>query len=121
MQLRRLSITAGTLLSSESDCTAQPVSAFTSCKAICVLQTELDSFLIEISALIFGKADDKEGKEGWLLDKILDKTGMKGTGEHLWGQEPNCQGGFEHRSLPPSARVNTDPSRQLFVQGCWAP
>ena len=44
------------------------------------MQTELDSFLIEISALIFGKADDKEGKDGWLLDKILDKTGMKGTG-----------------------------------------
>ena len=43
-------------------------------------QTELDSFLIEISALIFAKKDDKEGKEGWLLDQILDKTGMKGTG-----------------------------------------
>ncbi|KAG5240341.1 phosphogluconate dehydrogenase [Salix suchowensis] len=38
---------------------------------------ELLSFLIEITADIFGIKDDKG--EGYLVDKVLDKTGMKGT------------------------------------------
>jgi 6-phosphogluconate dehydrogenase len=38
---------------------------------------ELDSFLIEITATIFGK---KDADGGFVVDKILDKTGMKGTG-----------------------------------------
>jgi 6-phosphogluconate dehydrogenase len=41
---------------------------------------DLDSFLIEITAIIMGKKDDQEGKDGYLVEKILDKTGMKGTG-----------------------------------------
>jgi len=41
---------------------------------------DLESFLIEITAVIMGKKDDQEGKDGYLVDKILDKTGMKGTG-----------------------------------------
>jgi len=40
---------------------------------------DLDSFLIEISSLILPKKDDKG--DGYLVDKILDKTGMKGTGK----------------------------------------
>lgn len=40
---------------------------------------ELESFLIEITSIIFGKRDDL-ADEGFLLDKILDKTGAKGTG-----------------------------------------
>jgi 6-phosphogluconate dehydrogenase len=40
---------------------------------------ELESFLIEISADIFGVKDDKG--QGELLDKVLDKTGSKGTGK----------------------------------------
>ncbi|KAK9845753.1 hypothetical protein WJX81_001436 [Elliptochloris bilobata] len=40
---------------------------------------ELDSFLIEISALILAKKDE-DGKT-FMVDKILDKTGMKGTGK----------------------------------------
>ena len=39
---------------------------------------ELDSFLIEISALIFGKKDE-DGTP--LVDKILDTAGQKGTGK----------------------------------------
>ena len=39
---------------------------------------ELDSFLIEISATIFGKKDD-DGQP--MLDKILDTAGQKGTGK----------------------------------------
>ncbi|GAB9464101.1 hypothetical protein Gpo141_00001542 [Globisporangium polare] len=40
---------------------------------------DLESFLIEITAAIFAKKDDLEA-DGYLLDKILDQTGMKGTG-----------------------------------------
>ncbi|KAJ6926698.1 6-phosphogluconate dehydrogenase [Populus alba x Populus x berolinensis] len=40
---------------------------------------ELLSFLIEITADIFGIKDEKG--EGYLVDKVLDKTGMKGTGK----------------------------------------
>ncbi|XP_009399426.3 6-phosphogluconate dehydrogenase, decarboxylating 1 isoform X1 [Musa acuminata AAA Group] len=40
---------------------------------------ELLSFLIEITADIFGVKDDKG--DGHLVDKVLDKTGMKGTGK----------------------------------------
>ncbi len=42
-----------------------------------LLQSELDSFLIEITALILAKKDEDGAP---LADKILDKTGMKGTG-----------------------------------------
>jgi 6-phosphogluconate dehydrogenase len=42
-------------------------------------KTELDSYLIEITAKILGRKDDLE-PTGYLVDKILDKTGMKGTG-----------------------------------------
>jgi len=52
---------------------------------------ELESFLIEISADIFAKKDEDcinwsnseklEAGEGYLLDKILDATGNKGTGK----------------------------------------
>jgi 6-phosphogluconate dehydrogenase len=41
---------------------------------------ELESFLIEITAQIFATRDDQPGATGDLVDKILDKTGMKGTG-----------------------------------------
>ena len=40
--------------------------------------TELESYLIEITELCLRKKDDKTG--GYLVDSILDKTGMKGTG-----------------------------------------
>ncbi|KAJ6322125.1 hypothetical protein OIU77_012079 [Salix suchowensis] len=43
---------------------------------------ELLSFLIEITADIFGIKDDKG--EGYLVDKVLDKTGMKGTVPGIW-------------------------------------
>lgn len=41
---------------------------------------ELESFLIEITADIFQVKDSETG-HGELVDKILDKTGMKGTGK----------------------------------------
>ncbi|CAA2965751.1 6-phosphogluconate dehydrogenase, decarboxylating 2, chloroplastic [Olea europaea subsp. europaea] len=41
---------------------------------------ELESFLIEITSDIF-RAKDEETGNGGLVDKILDKTGMKGTGK----------------------------------------
>lgn len=42
---------------------------------------ELQSFLIEISAIILAKKDDMPGKSGYIIDRIVDKTGAKGTGE----------------------------------------
>ena len=39
---------------------------------------ELESYLIEITATILSKKDDKS--DGYAVDHILDKTGMKGTG-----------------------------------------
>ena len=41
--------------------------------------TNLNSYLIEITAEIMKKKDDKTD-DGYVVDKILDKTGMKGTG-----------------------------------------
>ena len=40
---------------------------------------ELNSYLIEITADIFGKVDERTGKR--LLDVILDQAGQKGTGK----------------------------------------
>lgn len=39
----------------------------------------LASFLVEITASIFGKADPGSSS-GWLVDSVLDKAGQKGTG-----------------------------------------
>jgi len=38
-------------------------------------KSELESFLVEITASIFKKKDEKAA--GFLVDKVLDKTGMK--------------------------------------------
>lgn len=44
--------------------------------------TELESYLIEITANILGMKDDQPGQEGVpLLENILDKAGQKGTGK----------------------------------------
>jgi len=42
-------------------------------------KTELDCYLIEITAKILAKKDDQTDK-GHVIDYVLDKTGMKGTG-----------------------------------------
>jgi len=42
-------------------------------------KTELDSYLIEITSIILAKKDD-QGETGEVVDYVLDKTGMKGTG-----------------------------------------
>ena len=42
-------------------------------------KTELESYLIEITSTILNKKDDVTG-EGYVVDYVLDKTGMKGTG-----------------------------------------
>lgn len=43
-------------------------------------KSELESYLIEITASILRKKDDIN-EEGYAVDYILDKTGMKGTGK----------------------------------------
>ncbi len=40
---------------------------------------DLDSFLIEITALVLGRLDDGGGP-GYLIDQVLDAAGQKGTG-----------------------------------------
>ncbi|MGH2647718.1 MAG: NADP-dependent phosphogluconate dehydrogenase [Ginsengibacter sp.] len=42
---------------------------------------ELKSFLLEITATIFEKKDEKTKKNKYLVDMILDKAGAKGTGQ----------------------------------------
>ena len=42
--------------------------------------SELESYLIEITYTILRRKDD-QGKEGEVVDYVLDKTGMKGTGK----------------------------------------
>lgn len=47
--------------------------------------SELKSFLIEITAIILAKKDDQGDSGEYLVDKVVDKTGAKGTGEWLGG------------------------------------
>ncbi|MFH1378468.1 MAG: decarboxylating NADP(+)-dependent phosphogluconate dehydrogenase [Planctomycetota bacterium] len=42
---------------------------------------KLDSYLIEITRDIFKAKDNLPGKKGYLVDKILDTAGQKGTGK----------------------------------------
>jgi 6-phosphogluconate dehydrogenase len=44
-------------------------------------KSELSSYLIEITSKILRKEDDLTGGWGYVVDYILDKTGMKGTGK----------------------------------------
>jgi 6-phosphogluconate dehydrogenase len=62
--------------------------------------SELESFLIEITGVIFGRKDDT-GAEGELVDYILDKTGMKGTGRWTIQEaaEHNCPAGVMAAAL----------------------
>eukprot|EP00485_Elphidium_margaritaceum_P009148 CAMPEP_0202689814 /NCGR_PEP_ID=MMETSP1385-20130828/4998_1 /ASSEMBLY_ACC=CAM_ASM_000861 /TAXON_ID=933848 /ORGANISM="Elphidium margaritaceum" /LENGTH=496 /DNA_ID=CAMNT_0049345011 /DNA_START=67 /DNA_END=1557 /DNA_ORIENTATION=- len=58
---------------------------------------DLDSFLIEITANIFKKKDDiqndeKQEEQAYLVDKVLDKTGQKGTG--LWTVKESAEQGI---------------------------
>jgi 6-phosphogluconate dehydrogenase len=41
---------------------------------------DLDSFLIQITANVFARRDDLG--DGYLVDKVLDRAGQKGTGRH---------------------------------------
>jgi 6-phosphogluconate dehydrogenase len=61
------------------------------------MQGELESFLVEITERIFAVKDDKG--EGYLIDKVLDKTGMK-----VGGWVSGVSGFFKRRlPLPPPA------------------
>jgi 6-phosphogluconate dehydrogenase len=42
--------------------------------------TELESYLIEITSKILNRTDDLVADGSYVVDKILDKTGSKGTG-----------------------------------------
>ena len=58
-------------------------------------KSDLDSFLIEITSNIFKKKDDiidDEKKNNYLVDKVMDKTGQKGTG--LWTVKESAETGI---------------------------
>ncbi|MBA0786880.1 hypothetical protein Gotri_025172 [Gossypium trilobum] len=63
---------------------------------------ELLSFLIEITADIFGIKDDKG--EGYLVDKVLDKTGMKSTGKWTVQQAAELSVAAPTIALSPDSR-----------------
>ena len=46
-------------------------------------RSELQSFLVEITSIILGKKDEKGA--GYIVDKIVDQTGSKGTGDNIIG------------------------------------
>lgn len=50
---------------------------------------ELESYLIEITAKILAKKDDVTGS-GHVVDYVLDKTGMKGTGKWTVKEAAEC-------------------------------
>src|SRR5205823_11473999 len=56
---------------------------------------ELESYLIEITSLIFRKIDPETGKP--LVDMILDKAGQKGTG--IWTLQRSEEQTSELQSL----------------------
>lgn len=62
---------------------------------------ELNSFLIEITYKILAKKDELTGK-GYVVDYILDKTGMKGTGR--W----TIQEAAEHSVAVPTLAASLD-------------
>jgi len=57
--------------------------------------SDLQSFLIEITAQIFKKKDDRG--DGYLVDKVLDKTGNKGTGK--WTCKDACDMGVDSTTM----------------------
>jgi len=59
--------------------------------------SDLQSFLIEISAQIFKKKDDRGDANDYLVDKVLDKTGNKGTGK--WTCKDACDMGVDSTTM----------------------
>jgi len=57
----------------------------------------LQSFLIEITAQIFKKKDDRGDNKEYLVDKVLDKTGNKGTGK--WTCKDACDMGVDSTTM----------------------
>lgn len=82
---------------------------------------ELLSFLIEITAKIFAKKDDLES-DGYVVDRILDKTGMKGTGRWTIQEaaERNCPASVMSAALDAryiSARKDERVAASSILQG----
>jgi 6-phosphogluconate dehydrogenase len=66
-------------------------------------KAELESFLIEITAKVFGKKDDLTGKE--LVDVILDVAQMKGTGSWTVKEGADLQASIPTIASSVDARV----------------
>jgi len=57
----------------------------------------LQSFLVEITAQIFKKKDDRGDANDYLVDKVMDKTGNKGTGK--WTCKDACDMGSDSTTM----------------------
>lgn len=84
-------------------------------------KTELDSYLIEITSIILAKKDD-QGEEGHVVDYVLDKTGMKGTGRWTVQEAaeqsvaaPTIAAALDARYL--SARKNERVAAEKILEG----
>lgn len=78
-------------------------------------QSELQSYLIHISASIFQEQDDS--KQGYLLDRIKDASGQKGTGK--WTSEEALRQGVDVSMITSAyhARiVSSSETRTLFQE-----
>jgi 6-phosphogluconate dehydrogenase len=80
--------------------------------------SELSSFLLEITARIFREVDDRTGRR--LIDVILDEARQKGTG--LWTSEsalelqvpvPNINAGVEARDLSAYKALRSEEAKRL--------
>jgi 6-phosphogluconate dehydrogenase len=72
-------------------------------------KTELSSYLIEITAKILCKKDDKTG-EGHVVDYVMDKTGQKGTG--LWTIQEAAERGVAAPTLAAALDAQMISSRK---------
>lgn len=89
---------------------------------------ELSSFLIGITSEILTKRDDQPNHGGFLVDKILDKTGMKGTGK--WSVQeaaehsvptPTITAAFDARCLSGRKEQRTFASEKFASLGLSQP
>ncbi|XP_042501131.1 6-phosphogluconate dehydrogenase, decarboxylating 2-like [Macadamia integrifolia] len=83
---------------------------------------ELLSFLVEITSDIFSIKDDKG--DGYLVDKVLDKTGMKGTGKWTVQQAadlsiaaPTIEASLDSRFISGLKEERTEASKVFKAAG----
>ena len=80
--------------------------------------SDLESFLIEITAKVMRKNDDQGGKDGYLVDKILDQAGSKGTGK--WTVQLAADSGVAAPSVSAALEARFVSSKLELRRACAA-